>query len=265
MQLKNAESRLPADQNEIASLRSDCEKNQRAWLAQRDELSVKEAQVDATEQRKRAALGRQLQEAERELQAARRELRQPEEELGGQENAFIRRTRQEASEAGSYETLYILIGEQLATADRLLASRDAERQRMGLSFAREACRHAGEDAHDGWLTSRIAEAYLWPNLGLADYTAGSTERAQDMLLLCKAVFAEAGETNNVVRNYELMIAHAPTLQRADAFRLNLAELLEKTSDYRRAAKVLKEIQETNLVGLAKQNLARIQPRLALAR
>jgi hypothetical protein len=263
--LGQAESRTPADQTEIATLRAECEKKQAAWFAKRDELSSREAQGDTIGQQKRAALVQQLHEAEGELQVARRELREKEQELGGQENAYIRSTRQQAGEAGSYEALYRLIGQQLKTADGLLAGQDVARQRMGISFAREACRHAVGDAHNGWLAARIAEAYLWPNLALADYTAGSKERAQDVLQLCKGVFAEVGETNNLIKNYELMIVHAPAQQGADAVRLNLADLLEQAGDYRRATNVLKEIQETNLAGIAAQNLVRIQQRLVLAR
>jgi hypothetical protein len=264
-QLQKVENQVPVNPSELAAVRAETEQKQRAWLAQRDELAAKEARLGAVGQNKAAEVSPPLRAAEQELDAARQALRAKEEELGGQENACIRRTRQQASEAGSYEALYALIGQQLITADQLLANPDIERRRMGVSFAREACRHASAEAQNGWLAARIGQAYLWPHLDLADATPGSKEHAQDLLQFCRSVFTELGETNNVVRNYELMISHSPSRQGADSFRLNLAELLEQTGDYSGAAKCLREIQESNLVAAAQQSLTRLQPRLAPSR
>ena len=131
---------------------------------------------------------------------------------------------------------------------------------MGISFAREACRHAIDAAENPWLAARIGEAYLWPHLDLADYSPASKERAQDLLQLCQSIFVVAGETKSVAKNYELMILHAASRHQADTSRLNLADVLEQQGDYSRASRWLKEIEETNVLPMAAQRLARIQQR-----
>lgn len=262
--LKEAESRVPPNPAEAASGRSEHEKNDRAWTARRDEIATKEEQIAAREQETTPLvqqLRQQLRDAETELQAAASAVRPLESELGRQENAFIRSTRERASEARSYEAIYLLIGQQLFAADKLLTSPDLERRRMAVGFAREACGHAGADAVDPWLAARICEAYFWPNLEWADYTAGSKERAQDMLRTCRSVFSAVAETENVLRTCDLMIAHAETLRAADTFRLELADLLEQTGDDAGAARRLGEIKDAEVSRLAEPKLAQLKQRL----
>src|SRR5204862_8258356 len=137
--------------------------------------------------------------------------------------------------------------QQLTMADRLLDDPDISRRRMGLSFAREALRHANSDPEDVWLAARICEAYLWPNLDLADAKPGSRERALDLLETCRRVFFNTYETNNVLKNYDLMMANAPDAKAADTFRVQLADWLEERGNVKRAAEVLSEIRDAQVL------------------
>jgi len=256
VRLKAEESHVPRDADAVAARQRDYEANDRAWTARRAELSVKEAQIHA-EREKNTPLKARIQMAEQTFETAWMELRAKEQLLSDQENTFIRATRQQASEAGSYAALYRLIGQQLTTADRLLEDHDVSRRRIGLNFAREACRHASDAAEDGWLAARICEAYLWPHLDLADYAAGSKERTFDVLQLCRSIFLARQETDNAARNYALMITNAPSAQHADTTRLEFADLLEQIGRNESAATVLREIREPSLLAAAQEKLGRM--------
>ena len=258
--VKAAETDGSQSAKAISALQSDCAKNDQAWMAKRQQTTEKETQINTVEGRV-SPFAKQLEEVEKELQAARKELSQKEDELSAQENVYIRQMRQRVSEARDYKAIYFLIAQQLMTADKLLADANAERRRIGISFAREACRHAG-DVEDIWLSARICEAYFWPSLDFADYAAGSKERAQDLLQTCKSVFSTSEETNNVLRTYDLMIANASTVHAADSVRLELASFLEQSGDDHRAVALLSEIKDSELLKTAEEKAGQIKQRLS---
>jgi len=77
----------------------------------------------------------------------------------------------------------------------------------------------------------------------------------------RAAFADAEETKSLEKNFELMIAHAPDRRYADGSRLDLADLLERTGEFQRAAQCLNEVREPEVLPAAQQKLARIKDRL----
>jgi hypothetical protein len=263
--LKEAQSREPRDANEIAAREKDAAAREAAWNAKRQELSAKDSEWEAERairKQKRPALEKELEEAERAWELARGEAARKQAELSNQEDEYIRGVRQKMSGVGSYETLYRLIGEQLATADRLLADPDVSRRRMGLKIAREACGHANSDSVDVWLAARICEAYFWPNLDLADAQPGSRERALELLETARRVFFDTYETNNVVRNYELLMSKAPNAQAADTFRVQLADWMEEKGNVKRAGEILSEIRDPEVLNAQQERVTRVKDRLA---
>jgi hypothetical protein len=162
----------------------------------------------------------------------------------------------------SYPALYRLVGQQLATADRLLAEPDISRRRMGLKIAREACGHVNSDAVDVWLAARICEAYFWPNLDLADAQPGSRERTLELLETCRRVFFDTYETNNVLTNYNLLMAHAPDARAADTFRVQLADWLEEKGALKHAAEILNEIRDAQVLSSAEERITRVRQSVA---
>ena len=116
------------------------------------------------------------------------------------------RTNHEA--AASYERIFRLIGEELLVSEQLFEGTNAARQLTALVLAGEASVYARTNAGSGWLSARICEMYLWPHLPLVEATNRPAVTAEAVLNLCELAFKEADETNNVVRNYQLLIAHA---------------------------------------------------------
>jgi hypothetical protein len=68
-------------------------------------------------------------------------------------------------------------------------------------------------------------------------------------------FRAAEETNNIVRNYRLVIAHATKPGKGDNARFRLSRLLEEQGDFTQALAVLREVQDTNASVLRKRMVA----------
>jgi hypothetical protein len=175
------------------------------------------------------------------------------------EDPYIRSVREQMRALHNYEEFYRLVGQQLATADRLLAHTNIACRRTALNIAREACRHAMSDSIDNWLAARICETYFWPNLDIAD-APGSQERALDMLLTSRRVFFDTYETNNVLTNYYLLLARAPDTHSADTFRVQVADWLEEKGDVKLADTILSEIKDPKVLALANDRITRVKER-----
>lgn len=263
--LQEAERRTPTNANEVSARRTEREAKEAIWLAKRAELTAKEAQQNSertAQKQKRAALEQQLAGADRAWKTARIAAARKQEELSNQEDNYIRSVRQRMSDVRSYEQLYALVGQQLATADRLLAEQDVSRRRMGLNIARDACGHVNSDGVDVWLAARICEAYFWPNLEIADTKPGSRERTLDLLETCRRVFFDTYETNHVLTNYHLLMAHAPDARAADMFRVQLADWLEEKGAIQRAHEILSEIRDQQVLASAEERITRVKERVA---
>lgn len=241
---------------EVATLRSNAHVLEQRTTAVRAALRA----WDGGENR--AALQREFQEAERAWETARAEAARKQEELSRQEDAYIRSVREQMKEVRDYASLYRLVGQQLTTADRLLAEPEIARQRMGLRMAREACGHVNSGAVDVWLAARICEAYFWPHLDIADTKPGSRERKLELLETSRRVFFETYETNNVLKNYQLLQAHAPDARMADNYRVQLVDWLEEKGALKHAAEILNEIRDPQVLASAEERITRVRERAA---
>jgi len=111
-------------------------------------------------------------------------------------------------------------------------------------LAAAACRAALEPAVDGWLSARIAEAYLWPNLDYATPEKSEIDVA-NLLDLSEDAFKAADETDNIVRNYRILIARGNQPAKTDKLRIRLAKFLESEQNFPDALHVLREVRDTN--------------------
>jgi len=168
------------------------------------------------------------------------------------------RTNQAA--AATYEQMYRLIGQQLQITEHLLESDERPRKMSGLVMASEASAYAKNNALNLWLAARICEAYLWPNLSIVEGTNGAAFTPDALLNICDAAFQEAGETNNIIRNYEYLIAKSSSPQQVDAARFRLARLFVDTGDDKRALALLKQIKNFKTQRV-EQQIAAIEQRL----
>ncbi len=220
--------------------------------------------VSALTAKQRAVRQLQTDITDREAAAVklRRELYLKEEALSGQFASFMRHVRTNVNTAASFEIIYAYIGRALWTADRLLDSADPVQQRQAVAFAEEVAQQAVRDAENGWLGARICEAYLWPNVELVEQGGKGRAMAESVLQTCGDIFTRAGEHQNVVKNYRLLLARAQTERRADTLRYYLGTELEQAGDLAEALKVFRLVQDTNLVRQTERRISIIEQKLA---
>lgn len=144
--------------------------------------------------------------------------------LGLPGSAWSAYFRAEQEQATTYQDMYRLIGQQLAQTDRLLTNASAQEQITGLFLAGEASAYARTNTVNPWLGARICEAYLWPNLRLVETNKSGQFVSDSLLNLCDVAFKEAGETNNIIKNYELLIAQSARTAQADILHYRLGRL-----------------------------------------
>jgi hypothetical protein len=177
-----------------------------------------------------------------------------------QQNELTRALRQAIDAAPDYRTMYRLIGEQLWIVDRLLTNKEPHRIEAGIMLAADTSRVALGDAGNPWLAARICEGYLWPQLGFAQSMGSGRVGVELLLDTADKAFREAGETNNIIRNYKLLIAKAGKSPQAETARVRLARLLEEQEKYAEALGYLREVRDTNKPVIA-QRLAGLEARV----
>ena len=150
------------------------------------------------------------------------------------------RTAQE--QATSYQDMYRLIGQQLALADRLLTNSSTQEQVTGLVMASEASAYARTNTVNLWLGARICEAYLWPNLGMVETNKSSQLTSDALLNLCDIAFKEAGETNNIIKNYEMLLAKSPKAAQADVLHYRLGRIYMDMGENQKALAQFQQIK-----------------------
>lgn len=167
--------------------------------------------------------------------------------------------KQKQDEVTSYKQVYKLIGQELQLAQNLLASAEPEQKQTALILATEASRYANDPGGDPWLGARICEGYLWANLDLAESTEKPVVSVEQILNVCDIAFKEAGETNNVIRNYRYLIAKSKGTQ-TDISRFRLSRILEDQGNYGDALDCLKQITNTNKNGV-RQRIAALEQKV----
>jgi hypothetical protein len=164
-------------------------------------------------------------------------------------------------QAESYQEMYLFIGQQLFVANQLFGSTNQQQQAAALVLASEASTYARTNALNLWLGARICEAFLWPNLVLAEKTNGTALTTDVLLSLCQSAFLEAGETNNIIRNYEYMIAkvsRSPAY--VDLLRYQLAHIYQDLGEEEKALPLLKEIKNYRM-NRVPQEIAALEQRV----
>lgn len=152
-----------------------------------------------------------------------------------------RRLQQQVNDAMDYPSVFRVIGEYLWLTEQLLAEPDPSRHSTGVQVAVEVGRVALNDACSPWLAARICEAYVWPQLEFAETNQARLDL--DMLMdLPRQAFRDAGETNNLIRNYRLLIEKAPQSARADRARIELGALLETQGRLTEALELYKAVK-----------------------
>jgi hypothetical protein len=165
--------------------------------------------------------------------------------------------RTNQAQATSYEAMYRFLGEQLKVTDALFKEPDASKRLAGMVMAGEASIYARTNAHDGGLSARICEAYLWPHLSLVEASNRAPVTAEAVLNICDIAFKEAGETNNIIRNYEMLMARTQRPQSLDAARFRLALIYIDQGENAKALKLLKSITTIKTAKITRE-IARLE-------
>ena len=177
------------------------------------------------------------------------------------ETGFSAYFRTNQAHAATYEEMYRLIGQQLAVAEQFLESADIQQKFTALVMASEASDHARTNTANLWLGARICEGYLWPNLALVQTTNRAPFTVDALLATCDVAFQEAGETNNIIRNYEYMIAkvsRSPAY--VDLLRYRLAHVYQDLGEEEKAIALLKQIKNYRM-NRVPQEIAFLEQRL----
>ncbi len=154
--------------------------------------------------------------------------------------------RRRLAEARNYGVMYQAIGQEVWVAECLLGSGNPAHRRLGLSLALEASRNALEEAENGWLAARICEGYVWPNVDVAtDSNRRSPFNLENVLEQCADVFRANEEVETTARNYEVLLAHAPNPQRADAARVQIGMTYARNEFPKEALYWLRQVRATN--------------------
>jgi hypothetical protein len=139
-----------------------------------------------------------------------------------------------------YKTVYRAIGEHLFVADTMLASSDEKERAWGMRILLGVTTEAIETAYDPWLSARIDEAYLLPNLDKFEDSKHGPNSEQLMHYVMRA-YREAEENDNLVNAYKLYLEKYGSSSRADDVRRRIAYLLRSLGKKEEAQKYLSEI------------------------
>ena len=177
------------------------------------------------------------------------------------ETGFSAYFRTNQAQAATYEEMYRLIGQQLAVADQLIESTNIQEKFTALVMASEASDYARTNTANLWMGARICEGYLWPNLSLVQTTNRAPFTVDALLAICDVAFQEAGETNNIIRNYQYMIAkvsRSPAY--VDLLRYRLAHIYQDLGQEEKAIALLKQIRNYRM-NRVPQEIAFLEQRL----
>jgi hypothetical protein len=218
---------------------------------------------------KQAAISKLVQENQRlqnTLQARQRTATLKERELAGLldgtgvEAKLARDCAALMQQPGSWESLYKALGQELWLADKWLGSTSTATRLAGLQLADQARGHALNVAENGWVAARICEAFIWPNLELGENN-GNTALRDQYLVSAGLTFRQAEETNNYIRNAEMLISKSSNAARVDYARYQLGYMYELMGNYEASLKEYRSIQNTNSLVYAARRIPMVEARL----
>ncbi len=177
------------------------------------------------------------------------------------ETGYSKSFKEKQEAAASYKEIYRLIGQQLWVADEMFATSELIQKQSGLIMVTEASRYALNNAENAGLAARICEGFLWPHLDLVEGNDKGPLTADQLLNICDIAFKEAGETNNIIRNYKFLISKSSRPNRADMARFRLSIILQDQGEYPEALRYLREIQGTGKSAAVQQRIAFLEGKL----
>ncbi|MCX7872211.1 MAG: hypothetical protein N2487_02880 [Verrucomicrobiae bacterium] len=254
------ETNLFNRQTNIVNLNTNSFEKRRELIRTAEELTNNEKQQERMRDDIRK-LNDSIAEWRKKLSALQRELSQKEAEAQNQYRYFARDAAQRISTASSYAAIYHVIGEELWVAERLFKRTEAEKRIEGVKIAFDAMKHALDPAQNYWLAGRIAEAYLFPNIGLLKGTDSDRQVLEQIFSYSVNAFQNNEEDNNVINTYELHLANTGDEKRANTIRYYLSLQFEQKGELENAVYYLKQITDQTNFAYAVNRIPTLQARI----
>jgi hypothetical protein len=153
-----------------------------------------------------------------------------------------------------YKTVYRLLGEHLVFAETLLNSSDTRQQQSGLRLVMQLSDIASDVAVDDWLSARICEAYLLPNISKGEGSRKSAPK-QDMIRFAGRAMGRADAAAGDPANRK------PWKRGGDEIRMRIANLLMESGQYEEAVSVLRTINDKAFTNAAQQQIVIAEQKL----
>jgi len=208
-------------------------------------LSEKQAAL-ASKQKDIAEAQKKLDVLRSRIAEIRKTLLDKSDQLAAQQTDFTAIYKAKFEKATTYSQMYNLLGQMLYVAKKLLEEPDSQRKRMGMWACSQAANFALNYIENQWLAARICEAYLLPNLHLANDPAPKTPlNPANLLLQCGTIFQAAGERDNYFLAMEMSIKKATSPSTKDYACYYLGREYEQAGRYDDALRIFRSMNNTN--------------------
>ena len=154
--------------------------------------------------------------------------------------------------------VYAAMSRDLAIADRLLTAENPVVRRSALGIACSIITHSNLRFKDFKLSVAVADAYLLPNLDMADTRRDQFLSQNSLLWKMIVAYSKGNELAKLQHAAELALEDANSLNSQDACRLQIAVALQRQKKYDEAIVRLKEVTDSALVNGAKEFISTLE-------
>ena len=155
-------------------------------------------------------------------------------------------------------SVYAAMARDLGHADRLLMAADPSVRRSSVGIADTVITYALLTLKDLPLAVAVCDAYLMPNLDLADSRREQHLSKPHLLATAITAYSKGNEPVKMQRAAELALEDAESLNAKDACRFQIARALQRQKKHAEAIALLKEVTDPALVNGAKDFLSTLE-------
>jgi len=168
-------------------------------------------------------------------------------------------------EKADAKKLYRIVARDFATAAMLRRQATPSSRRACLEIGCEVVARLGPLLHDEWLAARFCDAFVVPNLDLADVVAWQRMSKRQLLPEMAATYREANEYDNSVASWKLLHQWASSVNDQDwkdRSLILIGEDYERLGDYESAMNCFNQIpKDARLAGALTGLVSRVQKQL----
>lgn len=157
------------------------------------------------------------------------------------------------------QRLYTAVYEQLLVVQTLGAEDNPQQKRRALRLTHNANFKVATRLHDTWLSARLFDAFVLPNIEAAPVGKGTLSRAR-LLQDAASAYRLAGDKHKQEVTLRLLVAVSENdkdIDGADWARVKLADVLGTQGSFAQAAEQLKAVTSINMEG-AKRRIPELE-------